>query len=83
MPLENIINIPHIHHQYNPNKVFLEKSFNEKSAKVLLKKGHIIKKLNYNWGSLQIVYHRKKDGKTFVINDPRTQRVEFFNVFRL
>ena len=76
--LENIINIPHIHHQYYPNKVFLEKSFNEKSAQLLLKKGHIIKKLNYNWGSLQIVYHRKKDGKTFVINDPRTQKGRIF-----
>ena len=78
MPLENIINIPHIHHQYHPNKVFLEKSFNEKSEKVLLKKGHIIKKLNYNWGSIQIVYFRKNDGRIFVINDPRTQKGRIF-----
>ena len=33
----------------------------------------MIKKLNYNWGSLQIVHYRKNDGKKFVINDPRTQ----------
>jgi len=78
MSLEKIINIPHIHHQYHPNKVFLEKGFNEKSAQVLLKKGHSIKKLNYNWGSIQIVYFRKNDGKIFVINDPRTQKGRIF-----
>ena len=78
LSLEKIINIPHIHHQYYPNKVFIEKSFNEKSALMLLKKGHMIKKLNYNWGSLQIVYYRKNDGKMFVINDPRTQKGRIF-----
>jgi len=78
LSLEKIINISHIHHQYYPNKVFLEKSFNEKSAQILLKKGHITKKLNYNWGSLQIVHYRKSDGKIFVINDPRTQKGRIF-----
>ena len=78
LSLKKIINIPHIHHQYYPNKVFIEKSFNEKSALMLLKKGHMIKKLNYNWGSLQIVHYRKNDGKIFVINDPRTQKGRIF-----
>ena len=56
VPVPEILEIPHFHHQYSPNVVEYELGgFSKALKRELNKKGHRLKEVSRKYGNLQVV----------------------------
>lgn len=71
MSLQKALNFPRFHHQWLPNRLFIEASdFPQQTIRALEKKGHIIKTPTRTMGNVQAVLI-KKDGTLIGASDKR------------
>ncbi len=69
---QQIVDTPRYHHQYLPDVVQLEaKAWSQKEILQLQKMGHNIKKLDSNYGNMNIVIQNKKTKRVSAANDFR------------
>lgn len=69
---ETIVNTPRFHHQYLPDKLFLEPdSMPLHQQKELQARGHVLKQSDSSWGNMQLVIWDKKQQKMSAASDSR------------
>jgi len=67
-----IVSEPRFHHQHLPNYVQIESSgFNDNETEQLKLRGHSIKKLNRQYGNMQVVIYNKATQQLSAASDPR------------
>jgi len=72
MTADNIVNLPRIHHQYLPDKVFYEPgAINKDTATQLQQMGYTLEQGKNTWGNMQIVILDKTTGKMSAASDQR------------
>ncbi|MEC8996185.1 MAG: gamma-glutamyltransferase, partial [Pseudomonadota bacterium] len=70
--LKKIVSKPRLHHQYLPDKVFVEPDgFNDKWIRIMKSKGHNVVISKKTWGNMQIVFFNKITKTYEIANDPR------------
>ena len=70
--LKKIVSKPRLHHQYLPDKVFVEPDgFNDKWIRIMKSKGHNVVISKKTWGNMQIVFFNKITKAYEIANDPR------------
>lgn len=69
---DSIVATPRYHHQYSPNAVQIEsKGFNDQEIDDLQQRGHIITRLNRQYGNMQVVIQNKHTLTLSAASDPR------------
>jgi len=69
---QRIVTAPRFHHQYLPDQVQLEnKGFDDATLDALTERGHIIQRLNRQYGDMQIITVDKQTSHIQAASDPR------------
>ena len=69
---KTIVSQPRFHHQYLPNKIQIESiGFDSKELEQLKHYGHEIKRLNRQYGNMQIIIQTKNPNTLTAASDPR------------
>ncbi len=69
---QQIVDTPRYHHQYLPDVVqFESNAWSKKEISELQKMGHKLKKLDSNYGNMNVVIHNKKTNRVSAANDFR------------
>lgn len=72
-PVDSWVSKPRYHHQYLPDRLYIEKdALSPETIKQLEAKGHEVKALSGKWGNMHAVYWNKQTGEVAAASDPRT-----------
>jgi gamma-glutamyltranspeptidase/glutathione hydrolase len=65
---------PRIHHQYLPDKLFVEPAaLNAAQLAVLRQMGHTIIESESTWGNMQAIHWNRRQGSVTAASDPRVE----------
>lgn len=72
-PVDSWVKKPRYHHQYLPDKLYVEKdAWDAKTIAALQAKGHEVAEHRGQWGNMHAVSWNKKTGEVDAASDPRT-----------
>ncbi|MGV6857984.1 MAG: gamma-glutamyltransferase [bacterium] len=71
-PVESIVSLPRVHHQYLPDRIEYEKgALSSEVIQSLEQRGHRLEENNGTWGNMQAVVFDKKTRRASAASDPR------------
>jgi gamma-glutamyltranspeptidase/glutathione hydrolase len=65
---------PRIHHQYLPDKLFVEpQALSTEDAQLLKQRGHQLEEADSRWGNMQAIHWDRRSGHITAASDPRVE----------